>query len=232
MIGPNAAGKSTLMKLMLGHLAPTCGTVTLDGHDVASLSAPARAAIVSYVPQRAGVSFGFSVQEIVTMGRHALSASPQAVEASIQACELDELRNLPVNQLSFGQQQRVLLARAMAQSSGSGKLMLLDEPGSAMDLWHVHRMMQLLAEQAAKGLAVLIILHDLNLALRYADDAWLVHEGRLVAAGTWREVMTPKLLEPVYRVQISSMPMPAGASGGERPIFRVEPPAVGVGVQK
>ncbi|MCX5660580.1 MAG: ABC transporter ATP-binding protein [Planctomycetota bacterium] len=227
LIGPNAAGKSTLMRMMLGQARPWSGAVRLDGEDVASMEARRRASLISYVPQRAGVGFAFSVEEVIEMGRfsqrtgHAAAsgASSGAVQRAIEACDLSDLRDRVFTQLSFGQQQRVLLARAMAQAEGRGRVMLLDEPGSAMDLWHVHHMMGWLVRLARSGLGVLVVLHDLNLAARYADEVWLMDGGRLAAEGAWEKVMTPELLEPVYRVDLR----PVQRAAGERPVFVVEP---------
>jgi iron complex transport system ATP-binding protein len=123
------------------------------------------------------------------------------------------------HELSAGQQQRVLLARAMAQSAGHGCVMLLDEPGSMMDLYHAHRMMSTLGDLAAAGLTVLVVLHDLNLAARYADVVWLMHQGRLLASGPWDQVLVPALLEPVYRVRLT----PLQLAGEARPVFFVAP---------
>jgi len=224
LLGPNAAGKSTLVKLMLGQLTPWSGAVMLDGVPIGSLPARKRAALMSYVPQRAGTGFAYTVDEVVGMGLYAAGAvsgalSGGAADEAIAACDLESVRGRVFNRLSYGQQQRVLLARAMAQSSGAGRVMLLDEPGSAMDLWHVHRMMQQLTRLASRGMAVLVVLHDLNLAARYADEVWLMDGGRLAASGAWSRVLTPAVLEPVYRVKIESLM----TDTHERPVFRVEP---------
>jgi len=106
-------------------------------------------------------------------------------------------------------------------------VMLLDEPGSAMDLWHVHQMMGMLAGFARRGLAVLIVLHDLNLAARYADEVWLMQRGKLVASGTWNEVLRPDVLEPVYRVSLTAVASPGNAG---RPVFVAEPAGTLTGV--
>ncbi len=151
LIGPNAAGKSTLLRLILGQLEPHAGDIQVAGEAVIAMSPRRRASVMSYVPQRAGVGFAFNVDEVVTMGRYAQPAAPEAVERALVACELLGLRRRVYSQLSFGQQQRVLLARAMAQASGGGRLMLLDEPGSAMDLWHVHHMMAVLRNLTRGG---------------------------------------------------------------------------------
>lgn len=222
LLGPNAAGKSTLMRLMLGQLKPWEGVVSVCGRPVSALSVRERAAMVSYVPQRATVGFAYTVEEVVEMGRYASASPRSAVDEAMEACDLTGVRGRIFAELSFGQQQRVLLARAMAQAAGGGRVMLLDEPGSAMDLWHVHQMMGRLKTLAAQGMAVLVVLHDLNLAARYADDVWLMDEGKRVAGGAWDRVMRAEVLEPVYRVKLEAV---AGAEGG-RPVFRVEPEGV------
>lgn len=219
LLGPNAVGKTTLLRLIMGHLEPSSGSVAVAGMAVRRVHSGLRAAMISYVPQRGAVSFAFTVQQVVQMGRYALRRDDAAVERAIAAADLLEQRHRVYHELSAGQQQRVLLARAMAQSCGDGQVMLLDEPGSMMDLWHVHRMMQTLHDLSRQGMAVLVVLHDLNLAARYADEVWLLDQRRLVAAGPWRQVLVPKILEPVYRVGLSPLTRP----GTDRPVFFVEP---------
>lgn len=152
------------------------------------------------------------------MGRFALSANPKAIEQAILACDLEGLRSRIYSELSAGQQQRVLIARAMAQATGAGRVMLLDEPISSMDLYHVQRTMITLTNLARSGLAILVVLHDLNLAARYADDVWLMHEGQLAATGPWSQVLQPQMLEPVYGVKIRALT----TTHTDRPIFFVE----------
>ncbi len=220
LIGPNAAGKTTLLRLLLGQLAPWSGNIRLGDRDVRRMEARGRAALMSYVPQHGSVSFAFTVEQVVLMGRYALTADAEAVAQALEACDLTPLRQRVFGTLSAGQQQRVLLARALVQSTGRGQVMLLDEPVSALDLWHVHQTMGRLRQCATRGLAVLVVLHDLNLAARYADDVWLVHEGRMAAAGEWRAVLTPAVLEPIYRVGMRVLtPDDHG-----RPVFIVDPP--------
>jgi iron complex transport system ATP-binding protein len=165
-----------------------------------------RAARLSYVPQRTAGNVAFTVAEVVALGRFALPVDPQAIEAAIQACELTAIRGRAFHQLSAGQQQRVAMARAVAQtwsdSAMAGRFMLLDEPANAMDLRHVHATMALLKDLAARGLGVLVVLHDLNLASAYADEVWLLHEGRFAAAGPAAQVLTAANLEPVYEMKL------------------------------
>ncbi|MCC6679508.1 MAG: ATP-binding cassette domain-containing protein [Phycisphaeraceae bacterium] len=222
VIGPNAAGKTTLVKLLLGELRPQSGQVLLNGHDVAAMSEPARARRIAYIPQRGGVQFAFTVRQVVAMGRFVFGDQRGVVEA-IERCDLIDVADQPFAQLSGGQQQRVLAARAMAQLRGtadgpSARGLLADEPTSGMDLRHQLRMMKLLREMAGEGVAVLVVLHDLNLAARYADDVWLMHEGRLVSAGPWSAVLEPRLLEPVYGVGLKVV----GHSREGRPVLAME----------
>ncbi|MCC7407650.1 MAG: ATP-binding cassette domain-containing protein [Phycisphaeraceae bacterium] len=223
LIGPNAAGKTTLFRLMLGHLQPTHGRVSLEGRPLDRLSPAQRAARLSYVPQRGGASFAFTVRQMVRMGRHVLGPDPRAVEQALADCDLADLADRVYAHLSVGQQQRVLLARALAQAHGPhgrrGAAMLLDEPVSAMDPLHVHHTMRLLRQQAARGLAVLIVLHDLNLAARYADDVWVLSHGRLVSAGPWAAALDPNLLEDVYGVRFDRLT----PHDHDRPLFYVRP---------
>ncbi len=220
LIGPNAVGKSTLLGLMMGQLNPWSGQVRLCDQPVTRMNASCRAAWLSYVPQRAAASFAFTVRQVVEMGRFALQPDVDAVEQALHQCDLQKLADTVYAQLSVGQQQRVMLARAMAQTHGQERVMLLDEPGSAMDLWHTHHTMQLLrqlAEHPTQPIGVLVVLHDLNLAARYADEVWLMHEGQLIAHGRWQDVLKPSVLEPVYRVRLT----PLQHNDTDRPIFDV-----------
>ena len=211
LIGPNASGKSTLIRLMLGALSPASGRVTLGGQEVARLRPADRARWISYVPQRAGVCFAFSVRQVVEMGRYAAGDGARhaaEVERLLVDCDLADVADRPFAQLSGGQQQRVLLARARLQAAGGGRVMLLDEPASHLDLRHAHEMMGRLRALAAAGLAVLVVVHDLNLALRYADEAWLLDAGRVCEDGPSGRVLTPQVLEPVYGVGLQRIAVP------------------------
>lgn len=232
MIGPNAAGKSTILRLILGQLTAQTGSIRIQGRETQSLSPAARAASVSYVPQRGLMSFAFTVEQVVAMGRFALTRNDAAIEHALEQTDLTALRHRICRELSAGQQQRVLLARAICQAapttgetsggtsgetSGGQHVMLLDEPSSAMDLWHVHQTMTTLRRLADQGLAVLAVLHDINLAARYADEVWLLDGGRLAAAGPWQEVLTPSVLEPVYGIELEAL----HSKDASRPVFAV-----------
>ncbi|QQE10989.1 ABC transporter ATP-binding protein [Planctomycetota bacterium] len=230
LIGPNAAGKSTLIKLMLGQLSPTQGSITLGSHSVSSLPPIDRAKHICYVPQRGSLSFAYTVRQVVEMGRFALGKSEAAVNWALELCDLKPQENKIYAELSGGQQQRVTIARALAQSytdpasspsqnpASKLKVFLLDEPGSNLDLWHVQQMMNVLKERADAGFAVLVVLHDLNLAARYADDVILLNQGNLVAAGPWDTVLQKHILEDVYRVHLHQV----HSEHTNRPMFFVD----------
>ena len=220
LVGPNAAGKSTLLRLLMGHHTPWSGQVCLDGTPLRRRATCTRAHLISYVPQQGSVAFAFTVEEMVRMGIHAGGGYLSSAARAMSMCEVEALHDRVFQHLSTGQQQRVVLARAIAQSSAHGRFMLLDEPVSAMDVAHAHRTMALLRTLAAKGLGVLAVLHDIDLAARYADDVWLMAGGELTASGPWDEVLTTDNLEPVYGVHLERI-----ASGsGRRPMFYVQPP--------
>lgn len=218
LVGPNAAGKTTLLRLMLGLVRPWSGRVEVGGLDIHALPPLQRAGWISYVPQRPGVRFGFSVRQVIAMGAYADGKANDAlaVDRAIERAGIGDLAGRVFTELSGGQQQRVLLARAELQASAGGRAMLLDEPGSHLDLHHRHATMQRLRALAGQGLAVLVVLHDLDLAVRYADDAWLMDGGRLVSAGHWDRVLTPDQLGPVYDLGIERIDR-----GAERPLLVV-----------
>ncbi|HRQ76318.1 MAG TPA: ABC transporter ATP-binding protein [Phycisphaerales bacterium] len=224
VLGPNASGKSTLLRCIIGAIAPTSGCVTIDNQPVHKLHPYWLAQRVAYVPQRSVVSAAFTVREVVELGRYALPPSRARIDEALEKLELVELADRPYPNLSVGQQQRVALARAMAQLGRGdvavvtrrGKAMpatahlILDEPTSAMDLKHVHQAMSVLREAANGGATVLIAMHDLALAAAIADEAWLLHEGRLFASGSVCEVLNVETLHEVYGVSFEWTRGPGG----------------------
>jgi iron complex transport system ATP-binding protein len=222
IMGPNGSGKTTLLKLMLGQLTPQSGRIRMNDHAVHKLAAKARAAMIAYVPQRSTVAFAFTARQVIELGRFALRRDAAAIERAIDVCDLHELVDVPFVELSVGQQQRVLLARAVAQSSGEGRVLLLDEPTSAMDLAHVHRTMTMLRELARAALSVVVVLQDVNLAARYADRVWLMRDGKMAGEGDWPQVLDAERLGEVYGVKMRRITIEAEADN--RPIFEVRLP--------
>ncbi|MEM7627764.1 MAG: ABC transporter ATP-binding protein [Planctomycetota bacterium] len=228
LLGPNASGKSTLLKVMLGQAAPWAGTATVHGQPVAALRGAALARRISYVPQRGGVSFAFSVREVVAMGRFAFG-DDCFVDEALEKNRLADVAERVFAELSGGQQQRVLIARAWVQSRGTiaapapgsgasaqaglaeAGVVLADEPASSLDLQHAHAALGLLREMADEGLAVVVVLHGLELAERWADEVWLMDRGRVVARGERDAVLRPEVLGPVYGVELGM-----GRADGQR----------------
>ncbi|MEM6459500.1 MAG: ABC transporter ATP-binding protein [Planctomycetota bacterium] len=211
LIGPNAAGKTTLLRLALGQVRPGSGSVALHGRPAASWDAGERARRVAYVPQRGSAAFGFSARRVVAMGRHAWGDTEHVGEA-LRRVGLHGEADRPVAELSGGQQQRVWLARAWAQSRGAGgadpaeaSVVLADEPTSGQDLGHAHASLGLLRELAGEGRAVLAVLHGLDEAARWADEVWLMHGGQLVAAGPREAVLVPGVLGPAFGVTLEAV---------------------------
>jgi iron complex transport system ATP-binding protein len=208
IVGPNGAGKSSLLKLLLGVLVPTSGVILLGGIPVASLSHGARARALAYVPQRDEPAFEYTVEELVALGTASRSPRDAAVSEALHEVSLAGHRAARLGSLSVGQRQLVTFARAIAQlrrvPEGSGVL-LADEPAAALDPMYSLVTMRLLRAEAAKGRAVLVVLHDLALAYRFADDALLLAPGgRVAACGTAHEVLASDALRATYGVEFEN----------------------------
>jgi iron complex transport system ATP-binding protein len=199
VIGPNAAGKSTLLRCAIGGLRPTQGRVLIDGEPAHRLPTARLARRVAYVPQRSVVSAAFTVREVVELGRYALPPDRARIDDALDRLDLVQVAGRPYPALSVGQQQRAALARAVAQLAGDGHL-VLDEPTSAMDLRHVRDTVRLLRRLADGGATVVVAVHDLTLAAAAADECWLLDRGRLAASGPTRSVMDLDRMASVFGV--------------------------------
>ncbi len=207
ILGPNGAGKSTLLTVMAGSRAPAVvlskGTVRLFGEDTDGQDRQRIAQRVAFVTQGAEVAFGFTVREVVMMGRAPhqggwLTASAddeRAVDDALEMCELGALETRRVDALSGGEQKRVAIARALAQSP---KLLLLDEPGAFLDVRHQLALYDLLVRLAKDGMAIVLSMHDINAAAQYASRVALLKAGKLVAIGTVEEVLTYRRLRETF----------------------------------
>jgi iron complex transport system ATP-binding protein len=215
LIGPNGVGKSTLIRACSGNLKPIAGCVTVDGQDVQRLPVEDRAKLIAVVPQAVRLPGTFNVFETVLMGRtpyfgwlgRESEKDHLAVQAALdRTCTL-ELADRPIGELSGGEQQRVLIARALAQSA---RTLLLDEPTAHLDLKHQASVLRLVCDLAhAENYAVLIALHDLNLAAQYADRVALLSNGTVAAIGTPEEVLTEANLSPAYGLRVAVYAHPA-----------------------
>ncbi|GAB19165.1 hemin ABC transporter ATP-binding protein [Gordonia effusa NBRC 100432] len=201
LVGPNGCGKSTLLSALGGFRAPSSGHVELCGEAVSALAAKEMGRRRAVVTQHNRPDIGFTVGEVVEMGRYPWTRTPQAAESAriiaeaIADCDLAELVDRPVSRLSGGQQARVSLARALAQRT---PVLLLDEPTAALDIAHQEATLQVLRRARDRGVAILIVVHDLSLAAAYADRVALMKSGRIVASGTPETVLTDTLLSEIY----------------------------------
>lgn len=208
ILGPNGAGKSTLLSILGGQRPPTGGRVSLDGRPLADYTPAALASRRALMPQESAVAFEFTAEEIVALGRYPHRDQPAADEGGIvkKAMALTGVEGLSgrvLNTLSGGEKARVHLARALVQLwhprvDGAARWLLLDEPTAALDLAHQHAAMRLLRTWAGLGVGVVAVLHDLNLALRYADDVLVLGGPVGLYAGVAREVLQPLLVEQVW----------------------------------
>jgi iron complex transport system ATP-binding protein len=204
VVGPNGAGKSTFLRVLLGSLRPWAGRVTLDGHDVCGMSAGVRSGRLAYISQRGGVAFAFTARQVAGLGRYGSSGigDHAAVDWALSCVGLLERGGDPFGILSAGQQQRVSVARALAQLHGRVGVLLADEPVSAMDPRHAIETMGLLRGAARGGSAVVVVLHDLTLAARFADRALVLgSNGSPACEGPAAEALSPDVLGPVYGVR-------------------------------
>ncbi len=203
LLGPNGHGKTTLLKTMLGLLPARGGSLRLDGQALETLGAGARARALGYVPQAHAGTFAFSVAEMVLMGRTAhagLFAAPSAHDRTVARAMLERLgiaalAERPYTEISGGERQLALVARALAQEP---RYIILDEPTASLDFGNQGKVMAQIRRLAAEGLGVLFTTHDPNQALRYADRVMLLRDGRALASGPAAALLTQDNLVALY----------------------------------
>ncbi len=207
VVGPNGSGKSTLVKCVEGLQMPRSGKILFNGEDASGFSRPEIARMIGYVPQSSGQLFSSSVFDTVLMGRkpyYSWRCSDEDIDIVadiLQLMELDDLAMDNFNNLSGGQQQRVLIARALAQMP---ELLLLDEPTSALDIAHQLEVMEIIHDLVHdRKISVMMVIHDLNLASRYADNILMLFEGRVYATGSAKDTLTRPNIAEVYGVETS-----------------------------
>ena len=233
VIGPNGAGKTTLLRAIAGTLPPTAGAVTVDGREAATLAPRERARLVAAVPQVEGPPAGFTVEEVVLMGRTPYlrrlgpigETDRQRAAEAIRRTRLDHLRDRFAETLSGGERQRVLIARALAQDA---RILLLDEPTAHLDIAVQLEIMDLLLELLPGGLTLVAALHDLNLAAMYCRTLVLLERGRIAALGAPEEVLTPETLRQVYGATVLVRPHPLTGRPHVTVMGRKAAPAEGI----
>ncbi len=220
VIGPNGAGKSSLLRVLTGLLRPTYGRVLLEGVPLQRYSARERARRMALLSQNPHSGFGFTVEEVVSMGRYAHRGrfeppslrDLEAVAEAMQATGVAGLAGRPITQLSGGERQRSFLARALAQEP---RVLFLDEPTSNLDIRYQLEILSLIASlNREKGLTVVMAIHDLTWAARYCTHILALKEGRQVAYGPARQVLTDELIERLYGVRGRVRTGPGGAPVG------------------
>ncbi len=206
IVGPNGAGKSTLVKCIIGLLLPQDGVIYIDGEELSKMKSSEIAKKVGYVPQSQSSIFPVKVFEMVLLGRspHILWASSEEdllkVASAIRFMNIENLSMRQFNELSGGQQQKVIIARALAQEP---KILLLDEPISNLDIKHQSEVMELVKELSTEyKITSIMVVHDLNIASRYSDKVAMMHNGQIHAYGKPEEVLTEENISNVYGVDV------------------------------
>jgi iron complex transport system ATP-binding protein len=213
ILGPNGAGKTTLLLALSGVLSPGEGSVALGGRDIAGLSDRQRARLVAAVPQRGENAGELTVRSVVLMGRYPYlgflggygQPDTDAAEAAMAAVGLSGLAHRRLHELSGGEFQRVLAARALAQESG---ILLLDEASASLDIARKMELYALLAARNAAGVTILAALHDINLAALFCRRLVFLKNGRIEADGPTEAVFTQQTLSRIYETDIIVIPHP------------------------
>lgn len=208
LLGPNGCGKTTLFKTMLGLIPSQGGRLTFDGRDISTFTRSEFARCVAYVPQANAAYFPFAVIDIVLMGRASHVAtfatpSPGDRKAALDALEMlgiSELATRPYTQISGGERQMVLIARALAQQA---KLIVMDEPTASLDFGNQAKVLAHVTAMARSGIAVVLSTHDPGHAFACGDRVALMKKGRILAAGSPVDVMTPASLADLYGVEVA-----------------------------
>ncbi len=231
IVGPNGCGKSTLLRALGRLLRPAAGRVLLDGRAIAKTPTREVARVLGLLPQTPVAPAGLTVADLVARGRHPhqswlrqWSREDEAVVAeALRWTDMADLGDRPVDELSGGQRQRAWISMALAQETD---LLLLDEPTTYLDLSHQIDVLELVARlHAERGRTVVVVLHDLNLAARYAQRLVAMRDGVLVASGTPHEVLTEQLLADVFDLEARVVPDPVAGTPMVVPVRRLHRPA-------
>mgnify|MGYP006376364901 CR=1 FL=1 len=218
IIGANGCGKSTLLRALARVVSPAGGSVLLDGEELHSRPAKAVARVIGLLPQSPLVPEGVSVRDLVRRGRHPhlslmrrwSAADGAAVREALLLTGMEELTDRPVDELSGGQRQRAWIAMALAQDP---QILLLDEPTTYLDIAHQVEVLDLLTDiNRARGTTVVMVLHDLNLAARYAERLVAVVEGRIHSVGEPRDVVTREYVREVIGLRSEVIPDPVSGA--------------------
>ncbi|MBQ76679.1 MAG: heme ABC transporter ATP-binding protein [Gammaproteobacteria bacterium] len=212
VVGPNGSGKTSLLKVVNGETATSGGRVMVDDEDTHSLSLQQRATRFGILPQQADLDFPFRVVEVVQMGRiphqTSMRANQAVVDEVIEEMRLQNIRDRVYLTLSGGEKQRVQIARVLTQiwDAREHACLFLDEPTAALDLSHQLALFHTLESIAGMGTTIMVVLHDVNLALRFAHQVLLLSKGRLLTSGAPLDVLTPEKMREAFEVDIELFP--------------------------
>jgi ABC-type cobalamin/Fe3+-siderophores transport system ATPase subunit len=217
IVGPNACGKSTLLRALSRLLAPSSGQVVLDGRQIGEHPAKEVARRLGLLPQSATAPDGITVADLVARGRYPhqsflrqwSKADEKAVATAMEATRVDALSTRLVDELSGGQRQRVWIAMVLAQET---PILLLDEPTTFLDIAHQIELLDLLAELNAQGRTIVAVLHDLNQACRYASHLVAMKDGAIIAEGSPDAIVTAELVEQVFGLPCIVIPDPVSGT--------------------
>ncbi|GAA1007090.1 ABC transporter ATP-binding protein [Nocardiopsis tropica] len=206
IIGPNGCGKSTLLRTLARLIKPSSGQVVLDGTDIATMKTKQVATTMGLLPQSPTAPEGLTVADLVARGRHPhqswlrqwSSDDADVVDAALSQTGVRDLADRPVDSLSGGQRQRVWISMTLAQGTD---LLLLDEPTTYLDLSHALDVLDLVDELSGQGRTVVMVLHDLNLAIRYSDHLVAMRDGAIVAQGAPQDIISEEMLADVFGLQ-------------------------------
>jgi iron complex transport system ATP-binding protein len=207
IIGPNGSGKSTLLKNICRIWEPQSGTILLQGKNYRSIPRKELSRLVTLVPQNTAVGFPISVFDIVSMGRNPhwgrfegmKQKDREIIEQALQQTNIYALKDRNINELSGGEGQLAIIARALATEAS---LILLDEPTAELDIKHTLAIMHILFELRAQGKTILITVHDLNLARKFCDTISIIHRGKIFYSGAPAEAFSPENIKQVFDVQV------------------------------
>ncbi len=235
VLGPNGAGKTTLLRILAGELKEDGGEIHFEDRLLGDWTPKALALRRAVLPQASNLWFPFIVRDVVLMGRmphedgieREREEDIAIVREALDLVDLGEFETRNYVTLSGGERQRVHLARVLSQvwgvSSGESKYLFLDEPTSNLDLLHQHSILRIARRWAERGAGVLVVLHDLNLAMNYVDEVILLNEGERVACGRADEILVAETLEPVFRVRIKVI----SVEGREKRLIVIDPKDTG-----
>ena len=228
ILGPNGAGKSTLLRCLTGSLTPDTGAVTMDGRELEEYSLADLSRKRAVLSQANPISFPFTALEIVLMGRnpyeldHSADRNTEVAMAALEMMDAWHLRDRSFPTLSGGEQQRVQFARVISQIwEQEGACLFLDEPTSALDLKHQHQLLDLVQSLCQQhGLAVVIVMHDLNLAYHCTDDCYFIKDGRIEGSGESRDMINAERISDIFDLPLKYAGM---RFGGQQAAILTEP---------